>query len=65
MAFWSAGEPDDIAWAMDDLASDESKFVTGTALVVQGGYTARRGSRSSPDAPGGGVLCKGFPGWCF
>jgi NAD(P)-dependent dehydrogenase (short-subunit alcohol dehydrogenase family) len=37
----SMGDPDDIAWAVVYLASDESKFVTGTELVVDGGYTAR------------------------
>jgi NAD(P)-dependent dehydrogenase (short-subunit alcohol dehydrogenase family) len=35
------GEPDDIAWGAVYLASDEAKFVTGTELVIDGGYTAR------------------------
>lgn len=35
------GEPDDIAWGCVYLASDEAKFVTGTELVIDGGYTAR------------------------
>jgi NAD(P)-dependent dehydrogenase (short-subunit alcohol dehydrogenase family) len=35
------GEPDDIGWAVVYLESDESKFVTGSELVVDGGYTAR------------------------
>lgn len=34
------GEPDDIAYGILYLASDESKFVTGTELVIDGGYTA-------------------------
>lgn len=33
------GEPDDIAWGVVYLASDESKFVTGSELVIDGGYT--------------------------
>ncbi len=35
------GEPDDIAWGVVYLAADESKFVTGSELVIDGGYTAR------------------------
>lgn len=35
------GEPDDIAYGIVYLASDESKFVTGAALVIDGGYTAQ------------------------
>ena len=35
------GEPDDIAWGVVYLASEESKFVTGAELVIDGGYTAR------------------------
>lgn len=34
------GEPDDIAYAILYLGSDESKFVTGSELVIDGGYTA-------------------------
>ena len=35
------GDPDDIGWGIVYLASDESKFVTGSELVIDGGYTAR------------------------
>ncbi|MGM0481991.1 MAG: SDR family NAD(P)-dependent oxidoreductase [Pseudomonadota bacterium] len=35
------GEPEDIAHGVVYLASDESKFVTGTELVIDGGYTAQ------------------------
>ena len=35
------GEPDDIAWGIVYLASDEAKFVTGAELVIDGGYTAQ------------------------
>jgi NAD(P)-dependent dehydrogenase (short-subunit alcohol dehydrogenase family) len=35
------GEPDDVAYAVLYLASDESKFATGSELVVDGGYIAQ------------------------
>jgi len=35
------GEPDDIAYGILYLAADESRFVTGSELVIDGGYTAR------------------------
>lgn len=34
------GEADDVAYGVLYLASDESKFVTGSELVIDGGYTA-------------------------
>lgn len=35
------GEPDDVAYAVLFLASDEGRFVTGAKLVIDGGYTAQ------------------------
>lgn len=35
------GEPDDIAYGIVYLASDESRFMTGAELVIDGGYTAQ------------------------
>ena len=35
------GEPDDIAYGILYLIADESKFVTGSELVIDGGYTAQ------------------------
>lgn len=35
------GEPEDVARAIAFLASDDASFITGTSLVVDGGYTAR------------------------
>ena len=34
------GEPEDIAWGCVYLASDESRYVTGTVLPIDGGYLA-------------------------
>ena len=34
------GEPDDIAWGIVYLSSNESKFMTGAEFVVDGGITA-------------------------
>ncbi len=34
------GEPDEVAFAVLFLASDEASFITGTALTIDGGYTA-------------------------
>jgi NAD(P)-dependent dehydrogenase (short-subunit alcohol dehydrogenase family) len=35
------GKPEDVAYGVLYLASDESSFVTGTELVIDGGFTAR------------------------
>ena len=35
------GEPNDIAYGVLYLVSDEAKFVTGTELVIDGGYTSK------------------------
>ncbi|MFS0836698.1 glucose 1-dehydrogenase [Paenibacillus sp. 1P03SA] len=35
------GKPEDIAYGVLYLASDESSFVTGTELIIDGGWTAR------------------------
>jgi 3(or 17)beta-hydroxysteroid dehydrogenase len=35
------GEPEDVAYGVLYLASDESRFLTGSELVIDGGWTAR------------------------
>ncbi len=35
------GQPDDIAWGIVYLASDEARFVTGCDLIIDGGMTAQ------------------------
>lgn len=35
------GEPEDVASGIVYLASDESRFITGSELVIDGGYTAQ------------------------
>jgi NAD(P)-dependent dehydrogenase (short-subunit alcohol dehydrogenase family) len=44
-----AGQPDDVARAALWLASDDSSFVTGHALVVDGGLSAGRPWKESSD----------------
>jgi NAD(P)-dependent dehydrogenase (short-subunit alcohol dehydrogenase family) len=36
----AGGEPSDVAGAVAYLASDDARFVTGTTIVVDGGYLA-------------------------
>ena len=40
LPFKRPGRPEDIAYGVIYLASDESSYVTGTELVIDGGTTA-------------------------
>ncbi|MDP6343175.1 MAG: SDR family oxidoreductase, partial [Alphaproteobacteria bacterium] len=35
------GQPDEVAYGILYLASDESSFTTGTELIIDGGISAR------------------------
>jgi NAD(P)-dependent dehydrogenase (short-subunit alcohol dehydrogenase family) len=35
------GQPEDVAWGILYLVSDRARYVTGHALVIDGGFTAQ------------------------
>ncbi len=39
-AAYRMGRPEEVAAAVSFLASDEASFITGSTLMVDGGYTA-------------------------
>jgi NAD(P)-dependent dehydrogenase (short-subunit alcohol dehydrogenase family) len=56
------GRPEDIAAAICFLASDDASFITGEALVVDGGLTITGSTGSSGRTLGGGALPAGASG---
>jgi NAD(P)-dependent dehydrogenase (short-subunit alcohol dehydrogenase family) len=56
------GRPEDVAAAMCFLASDDARFITGEALVVDGGLTISGGPRQRGARPGAGMSSFGAGG---
>ncbi len=56
-----AGQPDDIAGAMAFLASDDARYMTGSEVFVDAGYTHASGSAAfaQPTHAGRGALLEG------
>ena len=51
-----AGVPEDIAAAALFLASDESAFISGTEIVVDGAMLVRQREEIRPDSPPGSAF---------
>ncbi len=59
------GRPDDIANMALFLASDESEWITGAAMVVDGGYTAAGNFFAGGGGGMQGIVPEGFAGPSF
>ncbi|RMH76672.1 MAG: glucose 1-dehydrogenase [Actinomyces sp.] len=55
------GEPDDVAALVRFLLSDEARWITGTAIEVDGGHALRRGPDFSAFVPGADEIGGGGP----